>query len=78
MKLDDARVWFRYRSKMKIRVKGNTSSAFRQNMDCKGTDLRPRLGRRTQPHGVLEKVNKKTKRHNKEQKARGQLENITG
>ena len=29
MNLEDARVWFRYRSKITIRVKGNPSSAFR-------------------------------------------------
>ena len=34
MNLPDARTWFRYRSKMTKRVKGNTSSAFRNNMDC--------------------------------------------
>ena len=29
--LDDARVWFRYRSRMTVRVKANESSAFRQH-----------------------------------------------
>ena len=33
MNLTDARTWFRYRSKMTKRVKGNTSSAFRNNMN---------------------------------------------
>ena len=33
--LDDVRVWFRYRSKITIRVKPNRLSEFKTNMDCK-------------------------------------------
>ena len=40
MNIDDARVWFRYRSKMTIRVKGNRTSAFRDNMDCRHCDTK--------------------------------------
>ena len=35
MNIDDARVWFRYRSKMTVRVKANRSSEFRNNMGCR-------------------------------------------
>ena len=39
MKLPDARAWFRYRSKMSKRVKGNTPSALRNYMNCRHCDL---------------------------------------
>ena len=35
MNINDARVWFRYRSKMTVRVKANRSSEFRNNMGCR-------------------------------------------
>ena len=78
-KLDDARVCFTYRIKMKIRVKWNTSSTFRQNMNCRccnktdeETQEHLEICKGTevknylvkQPHGVQKKVNKKSKRHN--------------
>ena len=34
MNIDDARVWFRYKSKMTGRVKENRSSEYRDNMGC--------------------------------------------
>ena len=38
----DARTYFRFRSKMTKRVKGNTSSAFRNNMNCRHCDFKRR------------------------------------
>ena len=38
MNIDDARVWFRYRSKMTVRVKANRSTEFRNNMGCRHCD----------------------------------------
>ena len=34
MNIDDARVWFRYGSRMTVRVKANRSSAFRNCRHC--------------------------------------------
>ena len=33
--LPDARIWFRYRCKTTKYIKGNTSSEYRDNMDCR-------------------------------------------
>ena len=35
MNLPDARMWFRYRCKITKYIKGNTSSAYRDNMSCR-------------------------------------------
>ena len=35
MNLPDARIWFRYQCKTTKYIKGNTSSAYRDNMDCR-------------------------------------------
>ena len=35
MKLLDARSWFRYRCKITNNIKGNTSSKFKDNMQCR-------------------------------------------
>ena len=40
MSIDDARVWFRYRRKMTRRVKGNRTSVFRDDMDCRHCDTK--------------------------------------
>ena len=47
MNLDDARIGFKYGSKMIKRVKGNTSSAFRKNMNCRHC---PQTEEETQEH----------------------------
>ena len=33
--IEEARVWFRYRSRMTVRIKANIYSEFRNNMGCK-------------------------------------------
>ena len=35
MILPDARTWFRFRCKIMNNIKGNTTSAFRENMQCR-------------------------------------------
>ena len=35
MNINNAKVWFRYRSKMTIRDKANISSEFRNDMGCR-------------------------------------------
>ena len=36
--LRDTRSWFRMRSRMTLRIKANSSSAFRDNMECRHCD----------------------------------------
>ena len=38
MNLNDARLWFRYRSRMTVRIEADNSSTFRNNMDCRHFD----------------------------------------
>ena len=70
MKLDDARVQFRYMSKMTVRAKESRSSEFRNNIDCRHCNTREEESK-DQRHNGDEKTSNMTKRHNNTRKRTG-------